>query len=149
MPTPRVPLGSIDGNIRRRQLVTPFSRGYIEKGASNGESATSLGRQLGMHESTVRRTLKLNPLRVDGVTQPRSGRPPIACPRAVRRLLRLVRHEPTLTYAHLRIGQLCSYNLSLFSHQTACRIGCSCNYSVKSWKWWGVVRGVVVLTFAE
>ena len=98
MPTPRVPLGSIDGNVRRRQPMTPFLRGYIEKGASNGESATSLGRELGIRESTVRRTLELNPLRVNGVTQPRSGRPPITCPRAVRRLLRLVRHEPTLTY---------------------------------------------------
>ena len=82
--------------------MTPFLRGYIEKGASNGESATSLGRELGIRESTVRRTLELNPLRIDGVTQPCSGRPLIACPRAVRRLLRLVRHEPTLTYAQIK-----------------------------------------------
>jgi hypothetical protein len=82
MPTPRVPLGSIDGNIRRRQPVTLFSRGYVEKGASNGESATSLDRELGMPESTVRRTLELSPLarRQEAVTQPRFGRPPIACP---------------------------------------------------------------------
>ena len=61
MPTLRVPLGSIDGNIRRRQPVTPFSWGYVEKGASNGESATSLGREPGMPESMVRHTLALNP----------------------------------------------------------------------------------------
>jgi hypothetical protein len=90
MPTLRVPLGAIDNNIVRRQPVTPFARGYIEKGAANGQSGRSIGRELGISESTVRNTLLLNPLRIDGVTQPRSGRPPITCPRSIRRLLRLV-----------------------------------------------------------
>ena len=68
MPTPRMPLGAIDGNIIRRQPVTPFTRGYIDKGAASGQSAASLGRELGIDESTVRKTLKLNPLRIDGNT---------------------------------------------------------------------------------
>jgi hypothetical protein len=38
MSTLRVPLGVIDNNIVRRQPVTPFIRGYIEKGAVNGQS---------------------------------------------------------------------------------------------------------------
>jgi hypothetical protein len=99
MPTLRVPLGAIDNNIVRRQPATPFTRGYIEKGATNGQSGRSIGRELGISESTVRSTLLLNPLGIDGVTQPRSDRPPITCPRSIRRLLRLVRHEPSLTYA--------------------------------------------------
>ena len=99
MATSRMPLGLIDNNVRRRQPLTPFTRGYIEKGAKNGESATSIAKELELRESTVRRTLELNPLRINGITQPRSGRPSITCPRAIRRLLRLVRHEPTLTYA--------------------------------------------------
>ena len=107
--------------------MTPFLRGYIEKGASNGESATSLGRELGIRESTVRRTLELNPLRVDGVTQPRSGRPPIACPRAVRRLLRLVRHEPTLTYAQIKTRLIIAW-----SNDTIMRI--LDKYGIKRWR---------------
>ena len=127
MSTPRVPLGQIDTNVIRRQPVTPFTRGYIEKGAANGESTSSLSREHGMHESTVRRTLKLNPLRVDGVTQPRSGRPPIACPRAIRRLLRLVRHEPTLTYAQVKTRLIISW-----FHDTIMRI--LDKYGIKKWR---------------
>ena len=68
MPTLRVPLGAINNNIIRRQPVTPFTRGYIEKGAVNGQSGRSIGRELGISESTVRNTLLLNPLRIDDVT---------------------------------------------------------------------------------
>ena len=102
MATPRMPLGLIDNNVHRRQPLTPFTRGYIEKGAKNNESATSIAQELGLRESTIRRTLELNPLRIDGITQPRSGKPPIMCPRSIRRLLRLVRYEPTLTYTQIK-----------------------------------------------
>jgi hypothetical protein len=127
MPTPRVPLGAIDDNIIRRQPVTPFTRGYIDKGAASGQSAASLGRELGKDESTIRKTLKLNPLRIDGNTQPRSGRPPIACPRAIRRLLRLVRHEPTLTYAQVKTRLIITW-----SHDTIMRI--LDKYGIKKWR---------------
>jgi hypothetical protein len=102
MLTPRVPLGAIDVNIIRRQLVTLFTRGYIDKGAVSGQSATSLDRELERGESIIRKTLKLNPLRIDGITQPRSSKPSVICSRSIRRLLRVVRHKPTLTYAQVK-----------------------------------------------
>jgi hypothetical protein len=68
MPTLRVPLDAINNNIVRRQPVTPFTRGYIEKEAVNGQSRRSISRELGIGESIVRNTLLLNPLRIDGVT---------------------------------------------------------------------------------
>jgi hypothetical protein len=53
MPTLRVPLSVIDNNIVRRQPVTSFIRGYIEKGAINGQLGRSIGRELGISESIV------------------------------------------------------------------------------------------------
>ena len=98
MATLRMPLGLINNNVRRRQPLTLFIRGYIEKGAKNGESATSIAQELGLRKSTICCTLELNPLRIDGITQPRSGRSLIMYPRSIRRLLRLVRYELILTY---------------------------------------------------
>jgi transposase len=102
MPTPRTPLGAIDGNIQRRQPVTPFTRGYIEKSAVNGEDSRAIGRELNLPESTVRSTLKLNPQRIDGITQPRSGRPRLASQRTIRQILRIVRQFPKTTYKQLK-----------------------------------------------
>ena len=102
MVTPRIPLGLIDNNVRRRQPLTLFTRGYIEKGAKNSEFATSIAQKLGLRKSIIRRTLKLNPLRIDGITQSRSGRSLIMYPRFIRRLLRLVQYELTLTYTQIK-----------------------------------------------
>ncbi len=60
MATSHMPLGLIDNNVYRRQPLTPFTRGYIEKGAKNSKSATSIAKELKLYKSIVCYILELN-----------------------------------------------------------------------------------------
>ena len=110
MPTPRTPLGEINTNKVRRQPVSPFLRGFIEKSRVAGQSATSLSRELDIPRKTVIRTLELNPQRINGETRARSGRPRISSSTDVRNILRLVRATPRITYAKIREALLKTFS---------------------------------------
>jgi IS30 family transposase len=76
MPTPRRPLGEIDGNARRGIELSPFNRGQIIATRREGGSWNYIADQLKIARSTIRSTLYANPLRTQGHSLERSGRPP-------------------------------------------------------------------------
>jgi len=100
----------VDGNIQRRQPLTPFLRGYIEKGSVNNESPADIAIELNIPRSTVYRTLQFNYLRVNGETLPRSDRPTLISSIDERNILRLIRVDPRLRYLEIREALLSTYS---------------------------------------
>ena len=101
MPTNRKVLGVISSNIKKRPDLTPYNRGKIVSAAEWGISPSAIATKLELPNSTVRNTLKLDPLR-NGVSRPRSGRPREYTERHVRKLVRYVRIYPKDTYTEIR-----------------------------------------------
>src|SRR5688572_22658450 len=86
MPQPRTPMGVISSNIQKRKQLTPFQRGEISAAKKFGHKPAEIAKVLKRPDSTVRTTLKVNPLRNDGETRRRSGRPREYDERDVRKL---------------------------------------------------------------
>jgi hypothetical protein len=75
MPTPCRILGVLDGNIQKQKELTPFKHAKIIAGAEFGHSPSEIAKVLKVPDSTVRTTLRVNPLRDEGKSRPRIGRP--------------------------------------------------------------------------
>jgi transposase len=103
MPTPRVPLAPIDSNRRLKQELTPWQRSEIQTYRNIGLTNECISRLAFCTPSTVATTLNLNTLRTDGKSRPRSGRPPALSRRDRRLILRIIRRNPKLTYATLKV----------------------------------------------
>ena len=125
MPTPRRPLGPINGNSIRKEL-TPYKRGQITGGVESGQTPAEIARALNIPDATVRSTISRDPLRNEGHSRPRSGRPKKYSDRDELPILRFVRNNPKATYEGIR--QVNSIELS---HTTLKRI--FRNNNITSW----------------
>ena len=101
MSTPRRPLGPIHPNRIQRKELTPCKRGQIVGVAKVGAKPTAIAKALKTTKSTVKTTLHRDPIRTNGVSLPRSGRPKIWTNGDVRRLVRCVQLHPKYTYAQV------------------------------------------------
>ena len=103
MPVQRVPLAPIDPNRSLKKELTPWQRSEIQTYRHIGLTNEHIGRLTNCTPSTVATTLNLNTLRNNGETRPRSGRPSLLSRRDRRLILRIIRRNPKLTYAALKI----------------------------------------------
>ena len=94
----RTPLAPLDLNRIRNQELSPWLRGSIQTWAAVGLGNAEIARKTFLTPATVQSTLQRNSQRHEGTTLSRSGRPQILIRRDRRRLLRLVRKCPKLTY---------------------------------------------------
>jgi hypothetical protein len=99
---PRTILGTIDGNRGVRKELTPNQRGKIE-GARLAGTTFKVASEIGECAlSTAKITIRRAPERHDGISKPRSGRPKEWDARFERRVVRIVRMHPRITYAQMR-----------------------------------------------
>jgi hypothetical protein len=103
MATLRRPLGPISGNkIKKKKELTPYKRGQIVGAAIAGADPSTIATSLEISESTVRSTLRYDLYRLNGETVQRTCRPRTWNDYHVRRLVRLIRAQPKLTYEEVR-----------------------------------------------
>ena len=94
----RTPLMPIDSNRTRNQELSPWLRDSIQTWAAISLGTAEIARKTFLTPETVKSTLLRNPQRHEGTILSRSGRPQILSRRDRRRLLRLIRKCPKLTY---------------------------------------------------
>lgn len=99
---PRTPLGTISGNRRIGAELTPYQRGKIEGARSAGATFVAAAELVKCDPKTARSTFLLGPERLDGHTKSRSGRPKLYNLRFERRVLRLARLNPKMTYKDMK-----------------------------------------------
>ena len=102
MPTPRRPLGVIDGNIKKRQELTPYKRGQLVGARIAGAKLTDIIDVFDILKSTVKYTLRHDPVRNDGASKPRSGAPKQYTDRDERVILRFIRKNLKTKYATIK-----------------------------------------------
>jgi len=102
MTTPRRILGDIDPNITSRSELSPYLRGVIAGRAQEGGKPTLIAKDLKVPKSTVFTTIRRDPIRNDGRSRPRSGRPHKYTERFKRSVIREVRQIPKISYAGIR-----------------------------------------------
>jgi hypothetical protein len=110
----RTPLGPRSANVRRGPELTPYARGKIVGAAKSGRTPTQIARDENWALSTIQSTLELDPLRNEGQSRERTGRPRLYNDRDERHILRHVRLHPKCTYADLREAcglELCNTTL--------------------------------------
>lgn len=95
-------LGPIDGNVDKRKQLSAYERGRIVGANLCGTRPAHIARILNLPDSTVRTTIRNAPLRNEGETRPRTGRPVTYSDREVRRTVRHVRQYPKATYEEIR-----------------------------------------------
>jgi hypothetical protein len=94
----RSPLAPINSNRIWKQELSPWLRGSIQTWAAIGLGTAAIADKTFLSRQTVESTLLLNQRRHEGITLPRSSRPPKLSARDRRTLLRLIRKYPKLTY---------------------------------------------------
>ena len=99
----REPLRAIDGNRGYKQELSIWQRAQISAYKAVGLSNEQIGGRVFCKPTTVQTTLRLNALREEGKTRPRSGRPPALSRVDRRNILRIVRRNPKITYAILKL----------------------------------------------
>jgi len=102
MPTPRRPLGVIDGNIKKRKELTPYKRGMIVGARKLSAKIPQIAEGLKVPESTVKTTLYSDLVCNDGVSRPRSGAPKRYTDQDERVILQFVRNNPKTKYAEIK-----------------------------------------------
>ena len=98
---PRRALAPISGNIPRRKELTCYERGVVVGFAGGGVKASQIATELSLPKSTVQETLSKAPQRPQGISTSRIGRPPKCTIRDERRILRIARIKPRITYREL------------------------------------------------
>jgi hypothetical protein len=96
------PLGPRSGNIQRGPELTSYARGKIVGAAKAGRKPTQIARDENRSLSTIQSILELDPIRNEGKSKPRSGRPKLYTDRDEHRILRQVQLYPKCTYADVR-----------------------------------------------
>lgn len=111
MSLPRTPLTPISGNRRRGPELTPYQRGVIAGQLQAGLGPRQIEKKFGTPESTVRSTQEVAFIRYHGESLPRPGQPKKLSERDRRKLIRITRREPKITYAALKraAGLDCCY----------------------------------------
>jgi hypothetical protein len=94
-------LGSISGNRAFNYQLSPYQRGKIIRLTHSGQKSTDIQSLLNVLHSTVRSTLKLDSLGLEGNTQLRSGRLKEYSEATERKILRHVRLYPKDTYTQV------------------------------------------------
>jgi hypothetical protein len=98
MPPQRTPLGSISGNRRKGQEISPYMRGQVKGQASKGAKVAEIAINLKLTRSTILYTLKQDELRNNGESLPRKPRGKSYTNAEERLLIRHVRLNPKDTY---------------------------------------------------
>jgi transposase len=98
----RQPLAPINPNYGYNKEFSVWQRSQISAYKAVGLPNEQIGGRVFCTPSTVKTTLRRNLLRNEGETRPRSGRPPALTRRDKRIILRIVRANPTTTYALLK-----------------------------------------------
>ena len=122
----RQPLTPIAANRQSIKELTPYKRAQIEGARAVGASWGQISDSLKIPRSTAQSTISLAPLRSNALSQPRIGRPVIYNDRDERKILRLVRLRPKITYAQLRFE-----TGLVFAKDTFRRI--LLKYGIKNW----------------
>ena len=117
MPTPRRPLGVIDGNIKKRKKLTSYKRGMIVDTCKLSAKISQIVKGLKVPESTVKTTLYSDLVCNDDVSRPWSGVPKRYTDRDERVILQFVRNNPKTKYAEIK--RQCQLDIS---HSTIKRI---------------------------
>jgi transposase len=99
----RQPLAPIDPNRALKKELSPWQRGQISAFRDIGLTNAQISKRTFCTPATVATTLRLNTLRNDGETRPRSGRPSALSRRDRRLILRIIRRNLKLTYAALKL----------------------------------------------
>ena len=102
MPPLRKALGDLNVNRVRNSPLSPYARGIIIRHKLEGASNTTIAKASKLPKSTSDSTITLTPLREEGHSQPRSGRPPVYTDRDYRALLHYIRLFPKYTYQQVR-----------------------------------------------
>jgi len=98
MPPQRTVLGSISGNRRKGQEISPYMRGQVTGQAFKGAKNAQIAKDLNLSDSTVRYTLQQDELRADGESLPQKPRGKSYTDAEERLLIRHVRLNPKDTY---------------------------------------------------
>lgn len=99
---PRTPLQEIDGNRAFNEELTPYLRGKILTYKECGWTERQIASRLEISKSGVHRTIDSHRSRIDGHSLPRSGAPLKTTPQDRRRILRVVKKNPDVTYDKIR-----------------------------------------------
>ena len=112
MPTPRRPLGVIDGNIKKRKELTPYKRDMIVDARKLSAKIPWIVKGLKVPESTVKTTLYSDLVRNDGVSRPWSDAPKCYTDWDKHVILRFVRNNSKTKYAEIK--RQCQLDISHF-----------------------------------
>lgn len=99
----RRPLEPIDANSRVKKELTPTQRARISAYRDVGLTHQQIGAKIFRAPTTIASTLRQNPQRIDFQSLERSGRPPALTRHQKRLILRIIRKNPTITYAALKL----------------------------------------------
>ena len=110
MPPQRTPLGPRLANSTRGPNLNPYQRGKIVGLREAGDSPTEIKTRQKVSLSSIRYTLKLDKLRVEGKDLTRADRGKSYTEADVRHILRFVRKDPKATYTDVKLatGVTCS-----------------------------------------
>jgi transposase len=108
----RTPLREINGNRQGRIELSTSLRQRVAGAHDCKVAKSSIARLFEIPRSTVRNTIKLDPLRIDQESLPRSGRPRLVTDRDERYILRFVRQKPKATYPQIQRDVPTTYSRS-------------------------------------
>ena len=97
----RTPLATIFDNRIYNTELNSFQRGLIIGAKMMGYGATDIGTALNIPRTTAKTIIEKHIHSNNGVVKSRSGRPHLFADRNRRSLIRLVRKNPTMTYAQI------------------------------------------------
>jgi transposase len=100
---PRRALAPLEINRSYGNELSPYQRGQISAYKAVGLTNTQISKNLKCGKTTVFDNLIKNPLRNDGKSLPRKGRPPSLNRVQKRNLLRIIRINPKITYRVLAL----------------------------------------------
>ena len=100
---PRTPLTSVSGNKPRNTELNQCQRGMIIGAQALGHAPAEIAKTLNVPRTTVIYTLQKHPERNNENSKSRSGRPRIFSNCDRRRIIKLARINPRITYAQLRM----------------------------------------------
>lgn len=99
---PRTPLRPINSNRTKGSELSPYLRGQIYGQAQLGVSIAKIGQHFSLSKSTIQYTLDQEPLRTEGKSQIRVGRPSILSENDRAIIIQLIRNDPFILYKEIR-----------------------------------------------
>ena len=127
MPPPRRPLGEIDGNSQKRAELSPYYRGRIAESHDLGSTWKEIKSKFKIPYTTAWDTVHQDPLRYEGESAKRSGRPKKWDARDERAILRYVHTKPHNTWTQIKA------DLALSIGKTTIQLILE-KYHIKKWR---------------